>query len=137
MNFFKKGTWLVVLIVVFAVVGEGLTVWNYRQHVFSTADATTLANPEIIEAFFPQRFSGKVFPDQVARVTFSGKKMLHPYAANVLSVQPTMRNAQPVLLVMLRLSEKNKMMPGGIAPGTSCAVTIDTTIPVQKEEERK
>ena len=128
MKFFKNGSWLVLLIIVLCVMGAGLTVWNYTKHVFSSGEATVIANNGTIEALFPKHLVGKILPHQKAHVTFQKGSATASYNAEVLFSQTT-QATKDQLVVVLHLDESNKEKPSVFIPGTHCAVTIDATIP--------
>ena len=108
------------IIVVLGVVGSGLTVWNYSQHVFSSNRGKVIDFDGIVEVSFPKKAALKIHAHQSARVTFevkdAPKKIVHD--AVVISVDDD--------VVTLRLTPP---MLEKLTLGEACSVTVDTTIP--------
>jgi len=135
-SFWKNGSCLALSILFFGVIGAGMTIRVYLQHVYSTHEAEIITKEGGIAALYAQQLSQKIKPHQVAKITFQGKASLFPCKAEVISVNPTMLGRKSLLLVKLQLlnattknndpySEKEDLY----IPGTPCTVTIDTTIP--------
>lgn len=135
LTIWKNGSWLVIFILLLGAVGTGLSIWSYSQHVYSSHDAQVLNNKGLIGAFYPARFAKKIFPHQVARITFQEQAFLLPCKAEVVSVTQTMLGRRHVLLVTLQLLDPQATdgattwkSDSNLKPGANCSVTIDTTI---------
>lgn len=135
-SFWKNGSYLALSILIFGIIGAGMTIGIYAQHVYSTHEAQIISKEGTIAALYPQRLAKKITPHQIAKITFQGQASLFPYKAEVISVNPTMLGRRSLLLVKLQLfvgTPKNNGLysekQDAWIPGTHCTVTIDTTIP--------
>ena len=128
----KNGTWLVIVIVLLGIIAAGLTVRVYSQHVYSSHEAQVLNREGAIAAFYPQRFTKKILPHHIARITFQEQSFTLPCKAEVVSVNQTMLGRRHVLLVSLQILDSetsNEAAVSNLIPGAACSVTIDATIP--------
>ena len=123
-SFFKNGSWLASLILGLGVLGSGLTVWNYSQHVFSTNNAHVVSSDGTIEAFFSEHLIKKITSHEVARVTFKNDVNQVAFRAEVVSLR---KNA-----VTLQLLPHG---PLNLHPEESCSVTIDATVPQEEQKD--
>ncbi len=123
-SFFKNGSWLAALILFLGILGSGLTVWNYSQHVFSTSSAHVVSGDGRIEVFFSERLTKKIFLHEVARVTFKDNMKQTPFRAEVISLEK-----KGVILQLLSQGPLNLHL------GEMCSVTIDETIPQEEQKD--
>jgi hypothetical protein len=120
-SFFKNGSWFVMSLLSLAVLGSGLTVWNYSQHVFSTSKAHVVTSDGKIAATFSERLTKKMFLHEVARVTFENNGNPTPFRAEIIFL-----GKKEVTLQLL------SQAPLNLHPGVGCSVTVDATIPQEE-----
>jgi hypothetical protein len=113
---YHNGSWLVMLLLSVAIVGAGLTVWNYSQHVFSTRRACIETATGMVRASFPDAITRQLHPHQHGKVTLASSPKT-PWRAEIVTVVRGTVVLQPL------------EQPPSLAPGEACEVTIDTTIP--------
>ena len=132
-----SGWILVTGLVLICVIGTWLTVWNYRQHVFSSARGIVLENqrPESrISVELTLEQARRVQSGQVALITARNSTQTHK--GSVVSVTPETRSAV-MIIRLLDESGDAERSPGSASSmsrhylkvGTVCGVTIDTTVP--------
>jgi hypothetical protein len=128
------------------IAGTWMTARNYREQVFSSANGTVLENqwPESrISVELPGTECKRIRPGQMAKITVGADKTALKGAVVLVSPIP---NKADESMIIVKLLEK----PGAIArpneppdstpphhylpAGTTCAVTIDTTVPVLSDE---
>ena len=132
----RSGWILVVGLLGLCVLGTWLTSHNYHAQVFTSTRASVLQNqwPESrITAEFPSGDAAHLRPGMVARITVGLDRTLIP--GRVFSVDSG-TNAAGVVIVLTSDAGNADRSPDGSAKthhylpaGTSCAVTVDTTIP--------
>jgi hypothetical protein len=132
----SSGWILVSGLLLLCVAGTWFTSHNYQQRVFSSARGMVLENqwPESrISVPFSEREARGIHPGQVANITVASDT--HLMKGAVVSVTPGKGDGQTAgdATVVVRLV--GEPPPTGGKPhhylpvGTTCSVTIDTTIP--------
>lgn len=136
---FNSGWILVTSLVTLCVLGTWLTARNYRTQVFTSTSAQVLENqwPESrIAAEFPAAEAARLRPGMIARITVGTDKTL--ISGRVHSVGSATEAGSVVIAVTGDVGNAGRP-PGEsgqsgkphhyLPAGTSCAVTVDTTIP--------
>ena len=127
------------------VAGTWMTARNYREQVFSSANGTVLENqwPESrISVELPGAEGRRIRPGQEAKVTVGAEKTALKGAVVSVSPIPDKAGASTVIIKLLQEPEavaradesaKSKKTRHYLPAGTTCSVTIDTTVPVLSE----
>jgi hypothetical protein len=141
----NAGWILVTGLLALCIAGTWMTARNYREHVFSSANGTVLENqwPESrISVELPGDEGNRIRPGQGAKITVGDEKSA--LKGVVVSVEATAKNAKMSTVIIKLVGTSDAMAQAQSAgtkkdtqhlpAGTTCAVSIDTTIPLPSDD---